>query len=194
MIDYDSVTLQRLKDKSSPGRQTLPDRLRSWWKLRNPRISAGPGVVLKPGVDISICGPGRLSIGEGSLFHAGVWLLLTMPGPEVRIGRHVYVGRDTIIAAKQSLSIGDFTVIAPRCYFVDHEHGFAADQIILNQRSRLQGVSVGRDCYFGTGTVVLAGVTIGDGAIVGAGSVVTGDIPSGQIWAGNPARYIKDRT
>ena len=43
-------------------------------------------------------------------------------------------------------------------------------------------------------TVVLAGVTIGDGAIVGAGSVVTGDIPSGQIWAGNPARYIKDRT
>ena len=36
-------------------------------------------------------------------------------------------------------------------------------------------------------------VTIGKGAIVGAGSVVTKDIPPYQVWAGNPAKYIKDR-
>lgn len=36
-------------------------------------------------------------------------------------------------------------------------------------------------------------VTIGKGAIIGAGSVVTKDIPPYQVWAGNPARYIKDR-
>ena len=35
------------------------------------------------------------------------------------------------------------------------------------------------------------GVTIGEHAIVGAGSVVAKDISGGEIWAGNPAKYIK---
>jgi serine O-acetyltransferase len=33
-------------------------------------------------------------------------------------------------------------------------------------------------------------LAIGDNAIVGAGSVVISDIPSNEIWAGNPARKI----
>lgn len=36
-------------------------------------------------------------------------------------------------------------------------------------------------------------VTIGEDAIVGAGSVVTKDIPAGEVWAGNPARFIRKR-
>lgn len=40
---------------------------------------------------------------------------------------------------------------------------------------------------------ICSSVTIGKGAIIGAGSVVTKDIPPYQVWAGNPARYIKDR-
>lgn len=34
-------------------------------------------------------------------------------------------------------------------------------------------------------------VTIGERSVIGAGSVVTRDIPSGEVWAGNPAKYIK---
>jgi serine O-acetyltransferase len=34
---------------------------------------------------------------------------------------------------------------------------------------------------------------IGDRAIIGANSVVTDDVPAGEIWAGSPARYIRDR-
>jgi acetyltransferase-like isoleucine patch superfamily enzyme len=41
--------------------------------------------------------------------------------------------------------------------------------------------------------VILPGVTIGDGAVVAAGAVVTHDVPSWEIWAGNPARKIADR-
>ena len=36
-------------------------------------------------------------------------------------------------------------------------------------------------------------MTIGDGVVVGMGSVVTKDIPSYQIWGGNPAKFIKNR-
>lgn len=34
-------------------------------------------------------------------------------------------------------------------------------------------------------------VNIGDGAVIGAGSIVNRDIPAGEIWAGNPARFIR---
>jgi len=43
----------------------------------------------------------------------------------------------------------------------------------------------------GSSVSVLCGVTIGTGAMVGAGSVVTKDIPPGEIWAGNPARFVR---
>ena len=54
-------------------------------------------------------------------------------------------------------------------------------------------MTIGRDCYFGTGAIVLGGAHVGDGAVIGAGSVVTKDVPPYQMWAGNPARYIRDR-
>jgi len=48
-----------------------------------------------------------------------------------------------------------------------------------------QGASVG------SGATILCGVTIGAGAVVGAGSVVTKSVPAGEIWAGNPARFLR---
>ena len=53
-------------------------------------------------------------------------------------------------------------------------------------------VTIKNYAFIGAGTIVLKGVTIGEKSIIGAGSVVTSNIPDGQIWAGNPARYIKN--
>lgn len=47
--------------------------------------------------------------------------------------------------------------------------------------------------YLGMNVLVIKPVTIGAGAIVGAGSIVTKNIPAGEVWAGNPARFIKKR-
>ena len=58
---------------------------------------------------------------------------------------------------------------------------------------RLGTVYIKADAFIGCNTIICNSVTIGEGAIVGAGSVVTKDIPPYQVWAGNPARYIKDR-
>ena len=43
----------------------------------------------------------------------------------------------------------------------------------------------------GANSTICPGVTIGEGAMVGAGSVVTKDIPSGELWVGNPAKFIR---
>lgn len=55
-------------------------------------------------------------------------------------------------------------------------------------------VHIEDDVFIGLNVCICcSSVTIGKGAIIGAGSVVTKDIPPYQVWAGNPARYIKDR-
>jgi acetyltransferase-like isoleucine patch superfamily enzyme len=43
----------------------------------------------------------------------------------------------------------------------------------------------------GVGVTIMGGITIGEGAMIGAGSLVTKDIPAGELWYGNPARFIR---
>ncbi len=50
-----------------------------------------------------------------------------------------------------------------------------------------------RNAYVGCRSVICKPVTIGENAIVGAGSIVTKDIPANEVWAGNPARFIRRR-
>lgn len=52
-------------------------------------------------------------------------------------------------------------------------------------------IKIEKDVFIGARSIILKGVTIGEGSVVGAGSVVTKDIPAGEIWAGNPAKFIK---
>lgn len=54
-------------------------------------------------------------------------------------------------------------------------------------------VHIRKRAYLGMNVLVVKPVTIGEDAIVGAGSIVTKDIPDGEVWAGNPARFIKKR-
>lgn len=47
-------------------------------------------------------------------------------------------------------------------------------------------VFIGANCYIGKG------VTIGSRSIIAAGSVIVKNIPSDEIWGGNPAKKIRD--
>jgi len=53
-----------------------------------------------------------------------------------------------------------------------------------------------RNVTIGAHSIVVArsnsSLHIGEGSTIGAGSVLTRDVPPGQIWAGNPARFVKN--
>lgn len=53
-------------------------------------------------------------------------------------------------------------------------------------------VLIKSNAFIGAHSIILKGVTIGENSIIGAGSVVTKSVPDNQIWAGNPARFIRE--
>ncbi|MCM1223615.1 MAG: acyltransferase, partial [Lachnospiraceae bacterium] len=54
-------------------------------------------------------------------------------------------------------------------------------------------VYIKKGAYLGMNTIICKPVTIGENAVVGAGSIVTKDVPDNEVWAGNPAKFIKKR-
>lgn len=58
---------------------------------------------------------------------------------------------------------------------------------------RFGEVHICKGVFIGANVTICNDVTIGENSIIGAGSIITKDIPSGEIWAGNPARFIKKR-
>jgi len=54
-------------------------------------------------------------------------------------------------------------------------------------------VVIGNDVWIGLNVIILSGVTIGNGAVIGAGSIVVNDVGAYEIYAGNPARFIRKR-
>ena len=122
----------------------------------------------------------------------------TRLGPFVEVQKGATVGRRCKISSHtficEGVAIGDDVFIGHGVMFtntrlprsVNAAGGLQTEADWTLERTRVeQGVSVG------SGAVILCGVTIGRDAVIGAGAVVTSDVPSGEVWVGNPARFLK---
>lgn len=85
-----------------------------------------------------------------------------------------------------TLEIGEQTLWANNLCIQTGNHG-----LIDRTTHELGSVSIGKNCWFGTGVTILPGVTLGDNVTVGANSVVTKSFPSNVVVAGCPAKIIK---
>ena len=55
----------------------------------------------------------------------------------------------------------------------------------------IENTLVKRGASIGAGSTILCGITIGENAMIGIGSVVTHNVPAGEVWVGNPARFLR---
>ncbi|MGR6775458.1 DapH/DapD/GlmU-related protein [Sphaerotilus sulfidivorans] len=62
-----------------------------------------------------------------------------------------------------------------------------------NNFSEVKETKIGSDVWIGAGSMVMDGVEIGNGTLVAAGSVVTKNLDEYSIYAGVPAKKIKNR-
>ena len=115
-------------------------------------------------------------------------------GMQVELGDKVQFGAYDEVAC--NLRVGNRVLMGSRVSFVGrNDHPFRTPGVsVWSSDAGQRGlVTVGDDVWIGSGSIILSGVTIGTGAIIAAGSVVTKDVPSCEIWGGNPARKIRDR-
>ena len=54
-----------------------------------------------------------------------------------------------------------------------------------------QTTIIRRGASIGANATILGGITVGENALIGAGSVVTKNVPDGELYLGNPAKFIK---
>lgn len=60
-----------------------------------------------------------------------------------------------------------------------------------NEDWALLKTKVCKGASIGAGSTILPGLIIGENSMIGAGSVVTMNVPAGEIWVGNPARFLR---
>lgn len=106
------------------------------------------------------------------------------------IGPGTYVNRFVFFDLLAPISIGSDCQIAPQVMFVTSTHATSAAGFSRTPSAR--AVSVGDRCWIGARATILPGVRIGDDCIVAAGAVVTRDCGSGGVYAGIPARRVRD--
>ena len=93
-------------------------------RLRLNRHAARGGFYIRyplEGEALEALDDGRLEIGDSTLLEPGCWLTL---GPEarIRIGRECFLNRGTMLAASDSIQIGDHVMFANGCFVGDAAH------------------------------------------------------------------------
>ncbi|KAJ2970883.1 hypothetical protein NUW58_g9566 [Xylaria curta] len=109
-----------------------------------------------------------------------------------RIGKGVYINSNSTWIDTCLITIGDRTMMGPNCSFFSGSH--PTDPRVRNGTNGPENgrpITIGEDCWLGGNVIVLAGVTIGRGCTIGAGSVVTKDIPPFMVAVGNPAKVLR---
>lgn len=100
----------------------------------------------------------------------------------------------TCIAAWEKVTIEDNVLVGGDCKIYDTDfHPIKFAPRIQYDRSQIKcaPITICEGAWIGAHSIILKGVTIGKRSVVGAGSVVTHDIPDDEVWAGNPARFIR---
>jgi sugar O-acyltransferase (sialic acid O-acetyltransferase NeuD family) len=119
----------------------------------------------------------------------------TVVHPSASLPRSISIGHGTVllggVVATASVTIGSHVVVMPATVLTHDD--VIGDHATFGAGVRLGGgVDVGVGAYVGSGAMVREGLRIGAWSLVGMGSAVLTEVPAGEIWAGVPARHLRD--
>lgn len=125
---------------------------------------------------------------------------------QVKIGNRVFIGPNTKLFCRESITIEDDTMISWGCTLIDtNAHSLKAIERkndVVNWKKgheykdwnvvSSKPIIVRSKSWIGFNTIITKGVTIEEGTVIGSGSVVTKSTKKFTVVGGNPAAFIKD--
>lgn len=120
---------------------------------------------------------GDVEIGGGT----GIWFGVVLRGDvnEIRIGRRTNIQDGTIV------------------HVTSGGHGtYIGDDVTVGHMAVLHACTVEDMGFIGMQACIMDGAVVESGGMVAAGALVTPGkrVRSGQLWAGSPAKYMRDLT
>ncbi len=183
-----------------------------WWTIFNKLSFKLNGV--KYGKNLSVKGKiylffhyddAKIVIGDNVTINSAGWAnpigtgdktyFQMLQGAIVTIGNCCGIS-NTAFTCASSITIEDNVLLGAGCKIYDTDfHSLKYSERIKGNYEgapiKIAPILIKEGAFIGAGSYILKGVTVGKHSIVGAGSVVTKNIPDYEIWAGNPARFLK---
>lgn len=95
-------------------------------------------------------------------------------GFNIVLGEGVFLNFNSTFVDTCPIRIGARTLVGPSCSFYSGTHPLDPEVRNGTEGPELgKDINIGEDCWLGGNVIVLPGVTIGRGCTIGAGSVVT---------------------
>jgi acetyltransferase-like isoleucine patch superfamily enzyme len=155
----------------------------------------GDGVLIDRSV--SLVDIEKLSIGDNVRIDAFTMIIAT---GEINIGSHIHISAYCCLAGRAGIELNDFSGLSSgvRLYSVSDDYsGASLTNVTIPDRFKQPvcgKVLLGRHVIIGSGTIVLPSVHVAEGCAIGAMSLVTKSTEAWGVYAGIPARRIRDRS
>lgn len=122
-------------------------------------------------------------------------------GSHTFIGENFFANFNFTVMDDARVYIGDNVAIGPNVSLMATNHPLLAQERMgmdaegkTTMAEYAEEIHIGDNVWIACNTVVIGGVTIGKNCVIGAGSVVTKDIPEGYLAYGNPCRPVRPIT
>ena len=113
----------------------------------------------------------------------------TTGGPNIIVGRNVFINQNCTFYDLGGLAIGDDVMIGPNVSLITTGHPIEPSQ----RRAAViaKPIVIQKNVWIAAGATIIGGVTVGENSVVAAGAVVTKNVPANSLVGGNPARVIR---
>jgi carbonic anhydrase/acetyltransferase-like protein (isoleucine patch superfamily) len=129
--------------------------------------------------------PGAVVIGDVEIGeYSSIWPGVSIRGDvnHIRIGKRTNIQDGSVVhvTRPQIAGEGGMTIIG--------------DNITIGHKVMLHACTLEDACFIGMASCIIDGATVKSGGMVAAGAMVTYRkiVPAGEIWAGNPAKLMRE--